>query len=404
MDSTPGVTIELAVLDQDSKRFGVASSPIRTGSVQVHGWQVHPIRVAPGQFDDAKAYLVKLNYELETTPSTPELNWFEFGVELRAGSVVDAVPHHTQPTQTSLSYVVNDHLNLVPATNGTTSAAHLPAAGETIHTFGVGSNGVRWQHRAEPDAGVRPGSRVVWLVTLVEQGSTHLDLTVVARFDQRPTLDWNVLPALTPADLRIDLPTAPNLRPAVTTQPANATTVTLLPSGPRVFISYAHDNDAHKQQVRDFANLLMGCGSDVRLDQFAGPGRKDWFLWAIDNIDNADFVIVVASPKCMAVGEGKADRNENPGMHCELGVIRDRLQGDRELWERKLLPVVLPGESVDNLPVFLQPQAMNRYEIDELTEDALSDLLAAIHHGIEDDGRSPVVLTVTTTGRALADS
>lgn len=404
MDSTPGVTIELAVVDQDNRRFGATSSPIRTGAVQVHGWQVHPIKVAPEQFGGAKVYLVKFNYELETTPGTPEMSWFEFGVELREGWVVDAIPHHTQPTQTPLSYVVNDHLNLVPATNGVTSDAHLPAMGETIDAFGVGSSGVRWRHWAAPDTGVRPGSRVAWLVTLVEQGTTHLDLTAVVRFDQKPVLDWNVLPALMPADLRIELPTAVHPRPEVTTHPANGTTSVLLASGPRVFISYAHDNDAHKQLVRNFANLLIRCGLDVRLDQFAGPRRKDWSLWANDNIDNADFVIVIASPTCLAVGEGKADGNENPGMHCELGIIRDRLQANRKLWEQKLLPVVLPGESLSNIPVFLQPQAMDRYEIDELTEDELGELLATIRHGIEDDSRSPVMLTATSTGRALAGS
>src|SRR5262245_6881681 len=151
VQSTPAVTIELVVADQDSKRFGTAPDPIRIGAVQLHGWQVHPIKIQPGQFDGAWAYLVKLNFELETTPETPEMNWFEFGVKLRAGSVLDAVPHHTQPTEGSLSYVVNDRLNLVPGKNGATPDAHLPTAGETIHAFGVGSSGVRWQHRAASD-------------------------------------------------------------------------------------------------------------------------------------------------------------------------------------------------------------------------------------------------------------
>ncbi|MFD9702121.1 SEFIR domain-containing protein [Lentzea sp. NPDC059081] len=404
MDATPGVTIDLAVVDQDSKRFGAAPGPIMTGALRVHSWQAHPIRLALEQFDGAEAYLIKLNHELETTPGTPEVNWFEFGVELSDGSVVDAIPHHTKPSHPSLSYVVNDHLNLVPAANGVTPAAHLPTAGETIHAFGVGSGGVRWQHWAAPDSGVRPGSRVAWLVALVKRGITHLDLTVTTRFDQNPMPDWNVMPALEPAELRIKLPAPAHPRPAVTTHSVGGSTAVLLPSGPRVFISYAQDNDAHKRLVRDFANLLIRCGLDVRLDQFSGPGRKDWFLWATENIDDADFVIVIASPRCLAVGEGKADRNENPGMHCELGIVRDRLQGNRKLWEQKLLPVVLPGESLTNIPVFLQPQAMDRYEIDELTEDALSDLLATIRHGIEDDSSSPVVLTATNTGRALADS
>jgi hypothetical protein len=391
-------------MDQDSKKFGAATCPTRTGAVRVHGWQAHPVRLPPEQFGGMDAYLVKLNYELETTPGTPEMNWFELGVELRTASVVDAVPHHTQATQDSVSYVVNEHLNFVPATNGTTPAVHLPAAGETIHAFGVGSGGVRWQHLSTPGAGVRPGSRGAWLVTLVEQGATHLDVTAIVRFDLRPMPDWNVLPSPTPLDLRIELLSMPSLRSEPTTQHAERATAALRPAGPRVFISYAHDDDAHKQLVRDFANLLIRCGLDVRLDQFAAPRRKDWYLWAIDNIDNAEFVIIIASPKCRAVGEGKIDRNAHPGMHCELTVIRDRLQENRKLWEQKVLPVVLPGELVSNIPVFLQPRAMDRYSIDELTEDGVGDLMATIHHGVEHDGGSPIVLRTTKSGHALADS
>jgi hypothetical protein len=133
VDSTSGVTIELAVEDQDNKRFDTAPSTLRIGNVRLHGRQVHPVRIRPEQFNGAAAYLIKLNYELATTPGTPAMNWFEFGVELRTGSVIDAVPHHTSPTQPSMSYLVSDHLNLIP-TNDTALRVPSPPTSSPVRS------------------------------------------------------------------------------------------------------------------------------------------------------------------------------------------------------------------------------------------------------------------------------
>jgi hypothetical protein len=36
---------------------------------------------------------------------------------------------------------------------------------------------------------------------------------------------------------------------------------------PRVFVSYTHDSEAHKQLVLEFATFLRGHGIDAELDQ-----------------------------------------------------------------------------------------------------------------------------------------
>ena len=47
---------------------------------------------------------------------------------------------------------------------------------------------------------------------------------------------------------------------------------------PRAFVSYAQDPPKHKDQVREFCELLMACGVKVVLDQWDDDGRKDWSL------------------------------------------------------------------------------------------------------------------------------
>ncbi|WP_093628588.1 SEFIR domain-containing protein [Streptomyces sp. 3213.3] len=49
----------------------------------------------------------------------------------------------------------------------------------------------------------------------------------------------------------------------------------------RVFISYAHDDDEHVDQVREFWRFLRANGIDLdaMLDLPAGEVRQDWSLW-----------------------------------------------------------------------------------------------------------------------------
>jgi hypothetical protein len=151
-----------------------------------------------------------------------------------------------------------------------------------------------------------------------------------------------------------------------------------LVTGPKVFISYAHDDDGHKETVRALAELLVRNGIDVDLDQWAGPGRQDWQAWATSLISQAAFVLIIASPAYRRVGDGFARTNENRGAQAESATIRDLLHQDRHTWTAKLLPVVLPGRSIDDIPLFLQPYCADRYHVTELSDAGAEDLLRAL--------------------------
>jgi hypothetical protein len=119
-----------------------------------------------------------------------------------------------------------------------------------------------------------------------------------------------------------------------------------------VFISYAHDSPAHKDQVRRLAELLRDSGVEVVLDQWVPPGRQDWGTWAIRAIVRCDFTIII-----------------------------DELHGDRPRWKRKLLPVVLPGHTKAEIPYFMQPHSADRYHVESLDAKGISDLMAALNAG-----------------------
>ncbi len=149
-------------------------------------------------------------------------------------------------------------------------------------------------------------------------------------------------------------------------------------ASPRVFITYSHDDERHKNLVREFATFLRDeAGVDVHLDQWADDGRRDWSLWAIEQLAEADFVLVVASPDYKRRAEGAEVPEQGRGAQFEAAMIRDNITKDLPRATRRFLPVVLPGRSVDEIPVFLNAHSTTRYEIPEFTVAGVADLLIA---------------------------
>jgi hypothetical protein len=168
------------------------------------------------------------------------------------------------------------------------------------------------------------------------------------------------------------------------------------PDHPQVFISYTHDSREHCDAVREFATFLRsGQGIDVVLDQWAGDRRQDWQAWATKNILESGFVIVVASEGYRRMGDGFGPNDRNLGGQAEAATLRDLLQGNRQDWTRKLLPVILPGHSVEEIPQFLQPRAADHYFVESCTPEGAEELLRHLtrqpRHLLPPLGKPPVL-------------
>lgn len=64
----------------------------------------------------------------------------------------------------------------------------------------------------------------------------------------------------------------------------------------RVFISYSHDSDEHRQRVLDLANALRRQGIDAWIDRFEPWPAIGWPLWMERQIAAADRILVVCTP------------------------------------------------------------------------------------------------------------
>jgi SEFIR domain len=149
-------------------------------------------------------------------------------------------------------------------------------------------------------------------------------------------------------------------------------------SRPRVFVSYAHDSAAHKEDVLDFCEFLVGVGVDVHLDRWYLDERRDWRRWAAAQIQHADFVIVVASPVCRLVGDGIVELDGHRGLQSELRFLSELCHRDPEVWIRRILPVVFSGRSIDDIPLFLQPRTADHYRIADFSMEGAEELLRVL--------------------------
>jgi hypothetical protein len=147
---------------------------------------------------------------------------------------------------------------------------------------------------------------------------------------------------------------------------------------PSVFVSYAHDSPQHKADVRALCALLAAGGIAPAFDQFWPTERQDWYAWAIKQVKGADFILVVASERCRIVGDCENAPGDNKGLASEMALLRELCHSDREHMTKRVLPVVLPGHSPDEVPLFLQPWTKDHYEVPALTPDGVGELLAVL--------------------------
>lgn len=143
----------------------------------------------------------------------------------------------------------------------------------------------------------------------------------------------------------------------------------------RVFISYAHDHPEHEALVRELWVFLRACGIDARLDLAAAQDRVDWAAWMTREARDADRVLVIASPAYKRRAEGDAGPDEGRGVQFEARLIRDLFYADQDAGIHRFVPVVLPGGSAGDIPLWLAPASASHYRVSEFTVAGADSLL-----------------------------
>ena len=124
---------------------------------------------------------------------------------------------------------------------------------------------------------------------------------------------------------------------------------------PVVFISYAHESDALRQDVKELADWLGSRGCTVLTDHAHPyrPPEKGWQTWMQQCIDEADAVLVICTPKLRARYEKNNPVDTGHGGAFEGAIITQRIY-DKAMRNDKFFPVLPDGGNKDDIPIILR--------------------------------------------------
>ena len=369
------VSVDLLLVNGDTRHLSLAPSAIEVGSVRLGAWQVHPVDPPPVRFPGQAAYLVRASFDLVTAPDMVVPPWFEVGFAFDGDGtpvVLDAVPRSSLASAPPRNYRVDRNMSLVEISAPDPEAVHLPGVLSPVTVYDAEPPVIRWRHTCP-----HPGSHTAWFVLLVAAGVTSVGVTAFAHYDLPLSESFGYDPATRSRSFDLDLVPTP-ATPVAHTVPARGP-VAEKRRRPRVFICYAHDDSEHLAKVLEFAKYLVGVEDiEVVIDRWRLDVARDWPLWAVREMRTVDFVLVIASPLCKKVGDGDTDDDHNRGLQAEMGLIRDAMYREPSRAREKYLSVVLPGRSLDEIPDLLQPAAATRFVVASFTREGAELLLRTL--------------------------
>lgn len=144
---------------------------------------------------------------------------------------------------------------------------------------------------------------------------------------------------------------------------------------PKVFISYAHEGKQLADNVLNFSNYLRSRGIDAEIDQYEEAPPQGWAMWMATQVDQADFVLVLATKTYY---ERSKDFAENP--KGGLGSKWETIHILQKVYENafnntKYIPICFGRENKEYILDSLKPYTY--YDVDDadLKEKLVNRLL-----------------------------
>ena len=117
-----------------------------------------------------------------------------------------------------------------------------------------------------------------------------------------------------------------------------------------VFISYSHDSQAHKEVVLGLSERLRRDGIETRLDQYVeGTPAQTWPRWMLDQLDWAEFVLVICTETYYRRFRGHEVPGKGKGVDWEGAIITQAIYDARSA-TTKFVPVLLDPRSERFIP------------------------------------------------------
>jgi hypothetical protein len=120
-----------------------------------------------------------------------------------------------------------------------------------------------------------------------------------------------------------------------------------------VFISYSHDSEEHQQNVLSLADRLRNEGIDCIIDQYEESPSEGWVRWAINQIEEADFVLVVCTEQYSQLFAGKGETTEGQVANWQGAIITQTIY-DSQANNTKFIPIAFSAQDFAHIPVILR--------------------------------------------------
>ena len=140
---------------------------------------------------------------------------------------------------------------------------------------------------------------------------------------------------------------------------------------PKVFISYSHDDQAHKKWVLELAQRLRNAGVDAILDQFRVGLGDDLGSFMEKSVAESDRIIMVCTDTYIA----KANDGLG-GVGYEKMIITSEYMNQIET--KKVIPLIRQN-GTHNVPVFLKSRLYINFSREDEFELQFDNLLREIH-------------------------
>jgi hypothetical protein len=140
---------------------------------------------------------------------------------------------------------------------------------------------------------------------------------------------------------------------------------------PRVFISYSHDSQSHKDWVLRLASDLRAGGIDATIDQWDLKPGQDLVAFMQTSISSSDRVLTV----CTDAYRQKADQGSGGAGYERLIVTGELVQN---IDTRKFVPIIRDNASAA-IPASLGPRIYIDFRADAEYESKLEELLRELH-------------------------
>lgn len=159
----------------------------------------------------------------------------------------------------------------------------------------------------------------------------------------------------------------------------------------KVFISYSHDNEDHKDWVRTFAEDLVQNGVEVLLDQWYLHIGDDLGFFMEQSLSQSDYILLVCTPNF-----AYKVNNRLGGISYEADLVVGNIL-TRPNYKAKFIPLLRKGVPSESVPMFLTSRLFVDFEDDSKYQQSLDVLLRRIFDAPmyvpPELGRAPVYAT-----------